>query len=244
MATGGDSDKHALTAVRLRGGLILYDPNRTDQPEPDFFDPERWHARGLARPADRGRGSAWFLDLDEGWVLRHYRRGGAVARLVEDRYLFLGYGRSRPVRELRLLATMRALGLPVPAPVAAGVWRSGLSCRGDLISARVPGQPLSVCLDQHVEPEPWARLGELIRRFHQHGVDHADLNLHNILVAEDGSYHLIDFDRGRIRAPGPWQRRNIARLQRSLRKCLGRRWEDEPGWRQCWLALEKAWAGV
>jgi 3-deoxy-D-manno-octulosonic acid kinase len=29
---------------------------------------------------------------------------------------------------------------------------------------------------------------------------------------------VIDFDRGRLRAPGPWTLRNLARLKRSLQK--------------------------
>lgn len=244
VTTGDDGENNALATVRLKGGLILYDPTRVDQPGPAFFDAEAWCASGQAEPADRGRGSAWFLDTEDGWVLRHYRRGGLVARFNRDQYLFFGYPRSRPLREIRLLARMRAQQLPVPAPVAAAVWRSGLCYRGDLITGRVPGRPLSARLNELDDPRLWARLGELIRRFHEQGVDHADLNLHNILLADDGALHLIDFDRGRIRPSGRWQRRNLERLQRSLRKCLGARWQEEPHWRQCWLALEKAWAKV
>ncbi|MFQ5983007.1 MAG: lipopolysaccharide kinase InaA family protein, partial [Woeseiaceae bacterium] len=29
---------------------------------------------------------------------------------------------------------------------------------------------------------------------------------------------LVDFDRGRLREPGPWQQKNLARLKRSLQK--------------------------
>jgi len=48
-------------------------------------------------------------------------------------------------------------------------------------------------------------------------VDHADLNAHNILMG-DGGVSIIDFDRGRLRAPGKWAAANLARLQRSLMK--------------------------
>jgi 3-deoxy-D-manno-octulosonic acid kinase len=30
--------------------------------------------------------------------------------------------------------------------------------------------------------------------------------------------HLLDFDKGRIRAPGVWRQKNMARLHRSLQK--------------------------
>jgi hypothetical protein len=47
---------------------------------------------------------------------------------------------------------------------------------------------------------------------------HADLTAHNILLDAAGVPYLLDFDRGRLRAPGRWRVGNLARLQRSLRK--------------------------
>ncbi len=38
--------------------------------------------------------------------------------------------------------------------------------------------------------------GRLIARFHRAGLDHADLNAHNILFDGNGHGWLIDFDRG------------------------------------------------
>lgn len=48
------------------------------------------------------------------------------------------------------------------------------------------------------------------------GVHHADLNAHNILLADDGAVYVLDFDRGRIRARGAWENNVLARLHRSL----------------------------
>jgi len=48
-------------------------------------------------------------------------------------------------------------------------------------------------------------------------VQHADLNAHNILLADDAVY-VLDFDRGRVRARGAWEQAVLARLQRSLVK--------------------------
>jgi len=39
-----------------------------------------------------------------------------------------------------------------------------------------------------------------------------------VLVDAAGRIHLIDFDRGSVRAPGEWRAANLARLRRSLRK--------------------------
>ena len=48
---------------------------------------------------------------------------------------------------------------------------------------------------------PWAETGRLLAAFHQAGLDHADLNAHNVLFDEHGAGWLIDLDRGRLRRP-------------------------------------------
>jgi 3-deoxy-D-manno-octulosonic acid kinase len=49
-------------------------------------------------------------------------------------------------------------------------------------------------------------------------VHHADLNAHNLLVGLDGAVYVLDFDRGRLRARGAWERAVLERLHRSLVK--------------------------
>jgi 3-deoxy-D-manno-octulosonic acid kinase len=58
----------------------------------------------------------------------------------------------------------------------------------------------------------------MIAKFHHAGVDHADLNAHNILLDAAQRVSVIDFDRGRLRTPGSWRLRNLRRLHRSLLK--------------------------
>ncbi|HJU39356.1 MAG TPA: 3-deoxy-D-manno-octulosonic acid kinase, partial [Tahibacter sp.] len=153
-------------------------------------------------------------------VLRHYRRGGLVARVLDDRYLWTGEPRTRAFAEFRLLQTLAARGLPVPAPVAARYRRSGPFYRADLLMRRIPQ---SRTLAQHLAQETadaaaFARVGATIARFHAAGAYHADLNAHNIMLAGDNVY-LIDFDRGELREPeSGWQRENLERLKRSLAK--------------------------
>lgn len=173
-----------------------------------------------------GRGLAYFLDTPEGgWVLRHYRRGGLLRGLLGDHYAWLGAERSRPFREWRMLATLVELGLPVPAPVAARLVRDGIAYRADLITVRVPG---AVTLAQTLAeaPQPvarWRSLGAVLARFHDAGVWHADLNAHNVLLDALGRFRLIDFDHSRVRHPGRWRERNLARLRRSLDKLAAER---------------------
>jgi 3-deoxy-D-manno-octulosonic acid kinase len=181
-------------------------------------------ARGGWVAASRGRGSAWFLDSGaHRWVLRHYRRGGLIAALLHDRYLWLGESRVRAFAEFELLEGLRALALAVPRPVAARYERRGLTYTCDLIMERIDAAPLSLRLgEQSLAEEIWRRIGATIARLHRARVDHADLNAHNILIDAQGAVSVIDFDRGRLRAPGRAARRaarrNLARLHRSLVK--------------------------
>ena len=117
-----------------------------------------------------------------------------------------------------MLAHLHAAGLPVPRPVAA-LWRRHGPCyTADLATVRVPdAAPLSACLAAG-EPVDWSGIGRMLRDFHAAGACHADLNAHNLLLDAHGKAWLLDFDRGRLRAPGAWQARNLARLERSLRK--------------------------
>ncbi|MGH7487911.1 MAG: lipopolysaccharide kinase InaA family protein, partial [bacterium] len=68
---------------------------------------------------------------------------------------------------------------------------------------------------------PWHAIGACIRRFHDAGIYHADLNAHNIMLDNKDAVYLLDFDRGERRTPVIlWQQANLARLSRSLRKFI------------------------
>lgn len=211
--------------IATAGGAILAVAVGTagpfDAAGEQVFEPSFWRARGqLAVPA-LGRGSAWFVGAgDDAWALRHYRRGGLIARLCADRYIWAGESRVRAFSEWRLLATLAARGLPVPRPIAARYHRCGMTYRCDLITRLIPdADPLSTRLASAPLPAAaWRAIGAAIARLHGEGVDHADLNAHNILLDARGTVSVIDFDRGRIRRGGGWRRRNLRRLHRSLAK--------------------------
>jgi 3-deoxy-D-manno-octulosonic acid kinase len=206
-------------------GVMLADPhslgNAQLQASEALFDPDFWTARGEAAAASGGRGSAWFIgSAAHPWVLRHYRRGGFVARISEDRYWWSGEDRVRAFTEWRLLLYLSERGLNVPKPVAAFYRRERWTYRCDLITERIlQAQPVSAALEASALAEPvWRAVGAAVARLHRHGVDHADLNAHNILLDTLGTVSVIDFDRGQLRAPGAWTLRNLARLKRSLQK--------------------------
>ncbi len=211
--------------IATADGAMLADPkslgNLTGAALENAFEPDSWAARGELIAVTGGRGSAWFVAAGGRWVLRHYRRGGWIAHVSRDRYLWAGEARVRAFAEYRLLAELGRRGLPVPQPVAARYRRTGLSYRCDLITQRVAGaRPLSALLAQGpVDEGTWRRVGAAVARLHAAGADHADLNAHNILVGEDGAVSVIDFDRGALReGAGAWSAGNVARLHRSLLK--------------------------
>jgi 3-deoxy-D-manno-octulosonic acid kinase len=206
-------------------GVMLADPNGLGNPQPSaaesLFDPNYWSARRELSIVSGGRGSAWFVGpAAQPLVLRHYRRGGFIARLSQDRYWWSGEDRVRAFAEWRLLDYLAQRGLRVPKPVAAFYRRAGMTYRCDLITQRiVNAQSLSAALARTPLPEnTWRSIGTAIVRLHSHGVDHADLNAHNILLDDKPDISVIDFDRGRLRAPGQWTLGNLRRLERSLAK--------------------------
>ena len=187
-----------------------------------MFNAESWQQNGGLVGLAEGRGSALLLETAYGpAVLRRYLRGGWAARFSRDRYLFTGFERSRPVAEFRLLATLWSQGLPVPQPLAAQCVRHGIFYTGSLMTRRILDVvPLADLLaSDEAGCELWRATGACIRRFHERGVVHADLNARNILVGHPAAVYLIDFDRARIskgaqRSFGA----NLGRLRRSLDK--------------------------
>ncbi len=231
------SDRVQEARVTDARGALLFDRRRIAQADRPLLDPQHWAGRGRMEAARGGRGAVCFVRGEFGEaVIRHYRRGGLIGRVIRDLYLWNGEDANRAFREFRLLAELRALGLPVPAPLAAGYARAGLFYRADLMTlaiadSRTLAQALAAGQGEAFD---WRGLGTLLARFHGAGAYHADLNAHNVLRDGSGGLWLIDFDRGDLRAPAlPWQRANLKRLARSLRK-LGLRGE---GLARAWSSL-------
>lgn len=220
----------------LSCGIVLCAADRATELSAEWFDREQWLKSGARRHTSTGRAEVLISDRGtETWILRHYCRGGFVARFIDDHYFWLGLEQTRAFREWRLLERMIGWGLPSPAPVAACVRRMGLWYKADIITQYLSDtQTLSAYLrEDGVGSETWQAIGRMIKQFHAYGVCHPDLTAHNILLDTAGKTYLVDFDSARVRPSGDWQRRGIARLQRSLRKvALETGAEFDPkGWR-------------
>ncbi|HEY7643347.1 MAG TPA: 3-deoxy-D-manno-octulosonic acid kinase [Steroidobacteraceae bacterium] len=212
----------------VTGGGILYDASRLRKPASELFEIEYWQAQGGLQQLAGGRASVAIVTAGaERWVLRHYRRGGFIARFARDSYVWLGAARTRSFAEWRLLAELRRRGLSVPAPIAARYLRGALTYRADLITEHLPDcRTLADAITGAQLPrEHWSAIGSTIAAFHREGVHHADLNAHNIMVehAVAPRVFLLDFDRGRIQQRGSWEQDVLARLRRSLEKIKAQR---------------------
>ena len=199
---------------------MLYDTLRTSNFSPAFFDPEYWRGHDAIEGSALGRGTTWFIRSgDSRFVLQHYRRGGLMAKVSKDAYLWRGESETRSFAEWYLTYHLYRAGLPVPAPIAARYRRQGLFYRADLITQRIEdSESLAAKLGRGpISLTQWIAIGRCIRRFHDAGVHHADLNAHNILLTPQQVY-IIDFDRGELRRRGWWADNNLVRLYRSLEK--------------------------
>jgi 3-deoxy-D-manno-octulosonic acid kinase len=206
----------------IRGGAMLYDASRAGNADASWFDRLWWSRRGTVQESSEGRGSAVFIEADaRGLVLRHYRRGGWMARLTPDRYLWRGESRTRSYVEWHLLYLMRRAGLAVPVPIAACYRRTGrYTYSADLLTEQIPAAR-SLATQLGAGPlalTNWIAIGRCLRRFHADGIYHADLNAHNVLLGERDKIWLVDFDRGALRLPGYWCDGNLVRLRRSIEK--------------------------
>ncbi|MGB6452712.1 MAG: 3-deoxy-D-manno-octulosonic acid kinase [Steroidobacteraceae bacterium] len=207
----------------ITGGAMLYDASRAGNLSTAAFDPAYWRSRGEIEGEARGRGTVQYLrPQGRHWVLRHYCRGGLIAQVARDRYVWSGESASRPFAEWQLTYHLHRAGLPVPAPVAARYQQQGFTYRGDIITERLTeALPLSQCLGVGaLSVLNWIAIGRCVRRFHDLGVCHADLNAHNVLLGREDEVFLVDFDRGSLRTPGLWCDANLVRLRRSLEKVV------------------------
>lgn len=158
-----------------------------------------------------------FSYADGHGLVRPYKRGGVIRHFLAETYLF----DNRPLRELNILCYLHEQGFAVPTPLGACWERTRIGYRGSIATQELDALTLVEYLGNSRETaeQPLRQCGLLIRKMHDLGVFHADLQARNILVGSSGVY-LIDFDNARkVQALGSYQRaRNLLRLRRSLEK--------------------------
>ncbi|ANQ25195.1 3-deoxy-D-manno-octulosonic acid kinase [Vibrio natriegens] len=212
--------------------VIWFDDEFITNPSQPIFDPEYWQSVNKIVGSATGRGTTWFVQLDTMQAaLRHYRRGGLLGKLVKDQYWFSGWDKTRSAEEFQLLLTLIKAGVNVPRPIAARVVKSGLTYQADLLSERIPNARdlVSILQERSLSEDMYKKIGQEIAKMHNAGVNHTDLNIHNILIDERDKVWIIDFDKCRLEISGDWKQQNLDRLLRSFNKELSKRqiiWQE------------------
>lgn len=147
-----------------------------------------------------GRATAYVLRAEtQPWLIRHYFRGGSIARVLHDRYFAVG---DRARHELSVSTAARAAGIPTPEVVAGVTYRAGLFSRYDIAFEYLEGaRDLAAVLFGGGTPADAdvIKATTLINIMMERGLVHADLNLKNVLIASQRAY-IIDLDRCRLAA--------------------------------------------
>lgn len=169
-----------------------------------------------------GRTSVTPVQLDGigSVVIKHYRRGGLMRYFINCRYL--KFGKTRAQREFEMLATVAALGISVPEPIAYA-HRGRLFYRAWLVTREIH-QPLSLArLSLQDEKKTTTAMHSVIEQISaliQNDILHVDLHPGNALVDAAGKVYLLDFDKGSVYHGNRQKLKNryITRWKRAVNK--------------------------
>lgn len=192
------------------------------------FDAHYLQQQKLITGTAEGRGTVYFFKLNgTDLVLRHYKRGGLVAKLNEDSFCYTGIENTRCQKELSVLEVLRKANINVPEPIAGRIVKKGPIYTADIITKVIPQatELHEILQEKSVHVKTWRNIGSEIRKMHQAQICHHDINVKNILLVNNKAshtVHLLDFDKCEVRQGNHWKAGNIERLKRSLNKQVGR----------------------
>lgn len=202
--------------------------------------------REASGPSGRGR-TARLQVGDAILVVRPYRRGGLLGPWLGQTL----WGGERPLAELRVHAELWRRGAAVPRPAFAVAWRRA----GPLWSGAYATHEARDCRDAvaYLSTSPAAAplrralvaVGATLRRFHDLGGVHPDLNLRNVLIgpgADAPRVVFVDLDRARLADPVS-PRRRMRELMRLFRSAYKEGLHHRIGTRGAALVFRSYWAG-
>jgi tRNA A-37 threonylcarbamoyl transferase component Bud32 len=179
-----------------------------------------------------GRDTAYAVPLpgaDVRVVVRHNRHGGLFAPVTGDVFLA-----PRAPYELDVSLKLQQLGVSTPDVLAYAIYQAGaILRRSDVVTREVPNsRDLSDVLlskNETLRATGLSAAARLVGQLALVGARHHDLNVKNVLLANDGEDGLraliLDVDRVTFHAPGDVTilERNLERFVRSARKWRDRR---------------------
>ncbi len=174
-------------------------------------------------PGAKGRGGVGLLTVGEvPLVVRPFRRGGALGKLLRDRYASPRRARD----ELALLAALRHEGVPVVGPVAAVATRGGAFWRLRLCTEQLADAlpaPAFLAAFPGLRRAAAAAIGTVVQLAFAAGLRHPDLHPDNVLCSARGNKVravLVDLDRGTLARPLAADDRDamLVRMQRYVER--------------------------
>ncbi len=183
------------------------------------------------------KGRSYIYTLEEGMVVRHVVHGGIFRHITGDRF----WGVNRSLREIKVSHYLIKNNVLTPEIIAVRHIKTGMFYRIWVISRFVPeSRDLLEYLNAYKEDviTMMEKTGTFIRRIHDLGVFHPDLQVKNILVDSYSRLWILDLDKARYMNHLPRFARsmNIKRFLRSCRKriAMGEVLLPE-GWEQAFL---------
>jgi hypothetical protein len=217
----------ALSQPGVEGAMLaaLESPLREALSAGSFYEFAAHHAEARAFT---GRGVAYAVPLASGdrVVVRRSRHGGLLASVRDDRFL----GATRAPRELDTSLALHRLGVSTPEMVAYATYPAGaMFRRADVVTREVPrSRDLAAALGALARTDSKRALldatAALLAKLSIAGARHPDLNIKNILIADNDfggiEAFVLDVDRVWLDKPGAPSvlAANIRRLSRSAVK--------------------------
>jgi 3-deoxy-D-manno-octulosonic acid kinase len=179
----------------------------------------------FTRAPRRGRSTTPTIPFtsDLSIVLRRYTHGGLLGWLTGP----VLRGVQRPLQELTVTARAEEAGAPVPHVLCLALWPIGGPFWSGVIGTReeADAQDLLTGWRESTDATRHAlvrRVGRAIRRLHDAGVEHPDLQLRNVLLCPGDRIVVVDLDRARFHGTTALSTRrratNLGRLLRSAVK--------------------------
>lgn len=148
-----------------------------------------------------------YLDLNNGFIKKHYWRKGGM-KLLKDYYIYLGLVRTRPVRELQNYIDFAHIInktnndkvknlIEICTPVCSFIEKKGILYTGDIVLSKIDGLTFDqYILNNELTNQIYDDLRFSFEVLFQNGIYNIDMNLKNIIYNHfTNKISFIDFDK-------------------------------------------------
>ena len=127
--------------IKNKNTYIQSNPDAFDNFSSKLFNIDYISKEGLIKSVTDGRGKALELQYEnKRYFLKHYIRGGLVAKVSYDKYILGSLASTRAVKEYNFLNIMNEKGLPVPQAAALQIIMSRFTYKADLITRKIENE--------------------------------------------------------------------------------------------------------